>query len=216
MNSLGDRRLSKKRRQRLFLVVGIPLISLCLTIVVLNTFVKPRPQPGITANNPPVAVKLSPVVQTASIPVQLEIPSINLKTPIKQAGLAANGDMAIDDSIDSVAWYQAGPHPGEKGSAVIAGHYGWKNGQASIFNELHTLKAGDSVIVHDENQIATSFIVREIRAYDPNADATEVFKSTDGKAHLNLITCIGTWNNSRQTYSERLVVFTEKVDQLTT
>lgn len=212
MNSLRDRRISKKKRQKLTLIVGVPLVSLCLTVLFLNMLIKSPPNPGITATEP-VSVEQAPAVEIAFPPVTLEIASLNIFARIKQVGLTIDGDMAIDDSIDTVAWYQYGPRPGEKGSAVIAGHYGWKDGQASIFNELHTLKAGDRVIVHDEKGAEASFAVREIRAYHPEADATEVFKSTDGKAHLNLITCIGTWNNSRQTYSERLVIFTDIDDR---
>lgn len=211
MNSLRDRRLSKIRRQRLFLVVGLPLVSLCLTILLLNIFIKPQ-RDTISKTTQVAPVEKAPVVERTLPPTRLKIAGIGVDTSIKPVGLTVDGDMAIDDSIDSVAWYQAGPRPGEKGSAVIAGHYGWKDGQASIFNELHTLKAGDSVTVYDEKQTETSFVVQEIRDYDPEADATEVFRSNDGKVHLNLITCIGTWNNSLQTYSKRLVVFTDMID----
>jgi len=56
-----------------------------------------------------------------------------------------------------------------------------------------------------------NFAVTAIRMYNPDDDATQVFVSTDGKAHLNLITCQGSWNNTEQTYSERLVVFTDEI-----
>ena len=143
--------------------------------------------------------------------MRLVIAGIGVDTTIKPVELTTSGDMAIDDSIDSVAWYRLGPEPGEPGNAVIAGHYGWRDGQAAVFNELHTLKAGDRVVVYDEASTMTTFVVRELREYSPDADATEVFRSTDGKAHLNLITCIGSWNRSQQTYTKRLVVFTDIV-----
>ncbi|PIZ82226.1 MAG: class F sortase, partial [Parcubacteria group bacterium CG_4_10_14_0_2_um_filter_41_6] len=41
-------------------------------------------------------------------------------------------------------------------------------------------------------------------------DVPEVFNSSDGKAHLNLITCTGVWNKEDNAFSERLVVFTDK------
>jgi len=159
----------------------------------------------------PVAVREKSVIEKrASPPVRLVIAGIGVDTIIKPVELTASGDMAIDESIDSVAWYRLGPEPGEPGNAVIAGHYGWKDGQAAVFNELHTLNAGDRVTSYDESGVATTFVVRELREYSPDADATEVFRSTDGKAHLNLITCIGTWNRSQQTYTKRLVVFTDQ------
>lgn len=208
MSNLHDRKPSIVLQKTLFFI-GIPLVSLCATFLYLHTYVNVRYRPIVTnAQATPITIS-SVVLERASVPIQLKITSIGVDTTIKPVGLTIDGDMAIDESIDTVAWYQLGPKPGEKASAVIAGHYGWKDGQASVFNKLHTLKAGDRVITFDEKRTETQFIVREIRSYDPSADATEVFRSTDGKAHLNLITCIGAWNGSLQTYSERLVVFTD-------
>jgi hypothetical protein len=42
-----------------------------------------------------------------------------------------------------------------------------------------------------------------------------VFASNDGGAHLNLITCAGEWNKGKKSYSERLVVFADKVEEKT-
>ncbi|HEU4830754.1 MAG TPA: class F sortase [Candidatus Saccharimonadales bacterium] len=151
-------------------------------------------------------VQAAPVI---NVPVRLTIGSVGTDAIIKPAGLTSDGDMDVDDSIVDVAWYQFGPKPGEKGSAVIAGHYGWVNGQASVFNDLHLLEIGDKVSVYDEKGTELTFVVRKIRKYDPHADATEVFRSTDGKVRLNLITCGGTWVDSADSYSDRLVVFTD-------
>jgi hypothetical protein len=38
----------------------------------------------------------------------------------------------------------------------------------------------------------------------------DIFSVKDGKAHLNLITCEGAWDAATQSYSDRLVVFTER------
>lgn len=149
-------------------------------------------------------------VVTAGVPVRLSIPSINVTTTIDTVGVTVEGAMDIKKDPTTVAWYNLGARPGDVGNAVIAGHYGWDNGRGSVFNELHTLKQGDEITVGDDKGATTSFIVRESRSYDPAADAKTVFRSGDGKAHLNLVTCEGAWNNSKQTYSERLVVFADK------
>jgi len=148
---------------------------------------------------------------SVGLPLRLTIPSINVDTVIAYAGLTADGAMDISKNPDQVAWYDLGPRPGESGSAVIAGHYGFLNGKGSVFNELHTLNKGDKLSVIDEKGIATSFVVRESREYDPAADTSSVFKSYDGKSHLNLITCEGDWKQAQETYSSRRVVFTDKV-----
>lgn len=156
--------------------------------------------------------QISETVPVASPPARLSIASLGIDTTIKPVGLTADNDMAIDDDQDTVAWYQFGPKPGQVGSAVIAGHYGWKDGRGSVFNTINTLKIGDEISVEDEAGMSFTFIVRETRTYNPEADATAVFKSTDAKAHLNLISCIGTWVDSADTYSERIVVFTNLKD----
>jgi sortase A len=79
-----------------------------------------------------------------------------------------------------------------------------------VFDDLHELRPGDKLSVEDDKGTVISFVVREIRSYDYNANAPEVFNSSDGKSHLNLITCEGVWNQATQNYSQRLVVFTDR------
>ena len=145
-------------------------------------------------------------------PIELAIDTIDVSALVKPTGLTPEGDMAIDDNPEEVAWYELGPKPGEEGSAVIAGHYGWKDGVASVFNSLNTLKQGDIISVVGEDSKILKFAVTRVALYAPNQDATDVFKSDDGKAHLNLITCQGEWNKSLDTYTQRLVVFTDFVE----
>lgn len=144
------------------------------------------------------------------LPLRLKIPVINVDAAIYYVGLTSDGTMDIAKDPDKVAWYEFGPRPGEIGSAVIAGHYGWIGDKGSIFNDIHTLKKGDELSVTGEKGTVIVFVVREIRQYNPDSDATTVFKSNDGKSHLNLITCSGVWENHVQSYSNRLVVFTDR------
>ena len=69
---------------------------------------------------------------------------------------------------------------------------------------------GDKIYVEDEFGIIATFVVREKRLYDPNVDASDVFGSSDGKAHLNLVTCEGVWDEVTKSRSKRLVVFADK------
>lgn len=158
----------------------------------------------------PKVTSLPRVKDEPGIPSQLVIADIGVNAPVASAGLTPDGAMDIQKNPDQVTWYKLGPKPGSIGSAVIAGHYGWENGKGSVFNNLHTLKVGDIIVVNDEKGAAISFVVRDTRSYDPAADASAVFLSHDGKAHLNLITCEGVWNSIKQTYSNRLVVFTDR------
>lgn len=145
------------------------------------------------------------------IPVRIKVPKINVDAALEPVGLTSGGALAVPKSPTNAGWYNMGPRPGEEGSSVIDGHFGrWKNGAPAVFDNLNKLHKGDKLYIEDEKGVTTAFVVRESRRYDPNAEATEVFGSSDGKSHLNLITCEGTWNATTKSYSDRLVVFADK------
>lgn len=143
-------------------------------------------------------------------PVRLRIPKISIDAAVQYVGLTKDGSMGTPKKPDDVAWFEPGTRPGEAGSAVIAGHYGWMDNKAAAFDELYKLRRGDKLYIEDDKGNIITFVVRESRRYDQQADASDVFSSNDGKSHLNLITCEGDWNKDQQSYSKRLVVFTDR------
>jgi LPXTG-site transpeptidase (sortase) family protein len=151
------------------------------------------------------------VAVKGKVPTRLTIPTINIDAAIEPVGLTPDGAMAVPKGPSDVAWFTLGPRPGEIGSAVISGHFGWKDNMPAVFDDLYTLHKGDKVIVKNDRGETVTFVVRELRTFNENADASSVFGSTDGKAHLNLITCEGIWNKDSKSYSERLVVFTDAI-----
>lgn len=146
----------------------------------------------------------------SGIPVRLKIQRIHVDAIVEGKGLTPQGAMAVPEGPSTVGWYALGPRPGEEGSAVIAGHEGWKASQQAVFDKLYTLRKGDIVSVEDDRGTLTSFVVRDTQTYTEDGDTRTIFGSTDGKAHLNLITCEGTWDPLKKTYANRLVVFTDK------
>jgi len=153
-----------------------------------------------------------PELEQAStgLPVRLKIPGINVDSAVEEVGLTPQGAVGVPKDPANAAWYDLGPRPGDNGSAVITGHVNWYYGATGVFANLHNMKPGDKIAVLDDKGTVISFVVRESRSYDAEADATDVFNSNDGKAHLNLITCEGVWNKYVRQYSKRLVVFADK------
>lgn len=147
---------------------------------------------------------------SVGLPLRLKISGINVDAAIIPVGLTSDGAMDAPKDPAEVAWFNLGSRPGENGTAVIAGHYDWKNNKPAVFDNLDKLRIGDKIFVEDESGVTVTFVVRETRIYDNDEIAPEVFGSNDGKAHLNLITCTGSWSKAKKTYSERLVVFTDK------
>jgi len=149
--------------------------------------------------------------QVASgLPARLSIPKIDVNAAIESVGLTPQGAMDVPKSPADVAWFNLGPRPGDIGSAVIAGHYGWKNNIPAAFDNLSDLQKGDKIYIKDDKGITVIFAVRESRRFGENEDASVVFGSGDGKAHLNLVTCEGVWNKDSKSYSKRLVVFADR------
>lgn len=202
--------------------VGIAFSSL---VVLHKLGIHPYAKSAISSEE----ISQSPVVHTPSAasierivfgehqekrsPIRLRILKINVEAAVLYAGLTPSGAMDVPASPNDVAWFNLGPRPGERGSAVISGHYGWKNGTPAVFDNLHKLTAGDRIVTEDEAGSETTFVVRELRKLKEHEDASVVFASNDGEAHLNLVTCGGKWNKEMKSYSERLVVFADKTGE---
>jgi LPXTG-site transpeptidase (sortase) family protein len=145
------------------------------------------------------------------LPVRLKIPKINVDAALDYVGTTLQGALGVPGSPTNAAWYDQGPRPGEKGNAVIDGHFGYKNHTPAVFDNLHSLQKGDNLYVLDAHGAMTTFVVRELRTYNQNQDDVTVFVASDQGAHLNLVTCQGVWNQAQNSFSNRLVVFADKV-----
>lgn len=147
------------------------------------------------------------------LPVRLKVPAIGVDSAIEDALITPDGRMDVPSGTKNVAWFALGPNPGEVGSAVIGGHYGFYQGNKgpTVFYKLDQLKVGEKIYIVDDKGGTLAFQVREIKLFDRNADATDVFTSSDGLAHLNLITCEGVWNKIDDNYPLRRVIFTDAI-----
>lgn len=158
----------------------------------------------------PVSSSYLKILPAGTLPTRLKIPKIQVDAAFEYVGLTLEGAMDVPGGPLRAAWFNLGPRPGEIGSAVISGHYGWKNNIPAVFDNLNKLKKGDKIYIKDKGGVTNTFVVNELKTYGENDDASRVFNSSDGRAHLNLITCQGIWNKNKKSYSERLVVFTDK------
>ncbi len=184
-------------------------LIVCLTILFFENYnLKDSVEPIYVSD---IVENILPTEQpTAYFPVRIKIEKINVDAPVEYVSLTSNGEMAVPKNQNNAGWFDLGTRPGDIGSAVIAGHYGWKNNIPSVFDDLSKLKVGDEISTIDTEGATTTFIVREIGLYKSTGDAANVFGSDDGLAHLNLITCEGVWSAAKKSYSNRLIVFTDK------
>ncbi len=168
---------------------------------------KTLPQEKILPETP---IKINDFQKNKGLPKKLKIPTLKIDAAIEYVGIKPDGSMDVPKNINNVAWLKSGPRPGDKGSAVIAGHSGWFNKNPAVFNNLQNLKTGDIIYVEDDSGQLIPFVVKEKRFFDPLAEASIIFNHQAGY-HLNLITCAGKWDEKKKTYDRRLVIFTDLI-----
>ncbi len=189
------------------------------TTVVVSLPPPPVPQfftPPIIPNFPNAGV--SPTLTSVFVaktdrpgmPVRLLIPQIGVDAEIESVNITSNGALAVPKGPTRVGWFDLGARPGEVGTAVIDGHFGWYKKQPAVFDNLRLLRQGDKISVVDDAGVTVKFVVREVKTFAWNEDTQSVFTSNDGKAHLNLITCGGLWDTVLNMFSRRVVVFAER------
>lgn len=160
------------------------------------------------ASTPAISSTQAPVDELQ--PVRLSVPSVGINSFIEPLGTLPNGDMATPNQnpwVDS-GWYSAGPHPGERGSAVIDGHLDRPGGSPAVFWYLRNIHAGDAVLVTEKDGKQLRFHVTHIAYYTPqDAPLQDIFGNRSGN-YLNLITCAGDWIPNQHQTTLRLVVYT--------
>ncbi len=90
----------------------------------------------------------------------------------------------------------------------MTGHLDTNTGAPGVFWRLSELAPGDDVILQTESGGVLTFKVFRVNSYSyEQAPLAAIFGPAD-QPFLNLVTCSGTWNTSKQTYDQRLVVYT--------
>jgi LPXTG-site transpeptidase (sortase) family protein len=166
------------------------------------------------------AASLAPVttVPTATpqpansiIPVKIKIPAINVDTFVERVGLTKDGLMDVPKNIWNTGWFgNGGYRPGDPGNAVIAGHLD-APGTKAVFWDLDKLKAGDKIILTNQAGKQLTFEVVDKQVYPYNDAPLQQIFGPSPQAHLNLITCGGTFDRASQNYNKRLVVYTRLI-----
>ncbi len=149
-------------------------------------------------------------MDSALNPVRLIIPTITINAPVEWVGTQPNADLATPTQSpwQDVGWYNLGPHPGERGSAVIDGHLDRPGGYPAVFWHLRDLHLGDEVLVKNTSGKTLHFQVTRIELFPPqDAPIQDIFGNWGG-TYLNLITCAGDWIPSQHQTNLRLVVYT--------
>ena len=155
----------------------------------------------------PTSLLPTQIAEKGIIPTRIEIPAIGVDARIESVGLDySRKRMANPTDTKDTAWYSLGFKPGEKGSAVISGHYDNRDGSPAVFYQLAKLKPGDLIYVYDQNH-RLRFEVSMVHVYPVKSFPLERTFNSKGMPGLNLVTCAGVWNTESHNYSDRTVIY---------
>ena len=193
---------------RLLALIVVLILSACGSVSISEEL-EPRAPPAIKAATPTVP----PVRAYMKNPVRLVIPAIGINAFVESVGTQANADLATptQNPWEDVGWYDLGPHPGERGSAVIDGHLDRPGGYPAVFWRLRDIHVGNDVLVTNIAGKTLHFRVTRIALYTPQEAPIQDIFGNWGGIYLNLITCAGDWIPSEHQTTLRLVVYTSLV-----
>jgi sortase (surface protein transpeptidase) len=145
-----------------------------------------------------------------SVPVELRVPAIGLAVPLSGLGLNPDRTVEVPTDFQRAGWFELGPSPGQRGSAVILGHVDSYLGPA-VFFRLRALRKGDEVSVSLADGAVTHFVVTQVVTYLKEAFPAELVYGSHGSSALQLVTCGGEFDPVARSYRSNVVAFTSLV-----
>ncbi|MEE1788844.1 class F sortase [Streptomyces sp. SP17BM10] len=164
-------------------------------------------KPGPTAATGAAAAPAAPALKRSK-PTRLRIPQIAVDAPFTELTLGPAGQLNAPppDDKNLVGWYKDGATPGERGSAVVAGHVDTTKGPA-VFLLLSLLLPGNKVEVARADGTVAVFSVDSVETFAKNAFPDQKVYGKTPDAQLRLITCGGVYDKKRRDYLDNVVVF---------
>lgn len=159
-------------------------------------------QSASTRPTPPVA---------AVTALSVTIPSIGVHSDL--VGLAIepdSGALVPPARYDVAGWYTGASVPGDVGPAIITGHVDSYQGPG-VFFALEDVVAGDRVRVARSDGRAVDFRVVRVAQFPKSAFPTDEVYGLTTEHELRLITCGGTFDRSRRSYRDNIVVYAVQV-----
>jgi hypothetical protein len=142
-----------------------------------------------------------------SPPDRIRIPSIRVNAPLMGLALTPTGSLDVPPAVkpNLAGWYEAGTTPGERGTAIVAGHVDNADGPA-VFYDLGALKKGSTVEVDRRDGGVAVFTVDAVEVYEAKDFPDEKVYGAAARPELRVITCGGGYSRSTG-YQGNVVVF---------
>ncbi|MFD3379118.1 MULTISPECIES: class F sortase [unclassified Streptomyces] len=142
-----------------------------------------------------------------SVPVRLQVPAIQVDTPVMRLGLASDGTVEVPPiaADDKAGWYEHSPTPGQVGPSVLLGHVTVGSYGDGVFHHLSRLRRGDRIVARLENGKTAEFAVTDVRTVAQAQFPTDDVYGDVGRPELRLITCGGP--RTGEGYRDSVIVF---------
>ncbi|MET7801616.1 class F sortase [Streptomyces decoyicus] len=143
-----------------------------------------------------------------SAPKRVRIPEIAVDAPFTQLTIGPTGQLDAPPAGDKnlVGWFKDGAAPGERGSAIIAGHVDTKTGPA-VFLQLESLKPGSTINITREDGVIATFKVDSVETFNKARFPSDRVYADASTAQLRVITCGGAYDRKVKDYVDNIVVF---------
>lgn len=134
----------------------------------------------------------------ASAPTRIRIPAVKLDAPVTGLGLDRDGHLQTPPETDRnlAGWYRGGATPGQRGTAIIAGHVDNRNGPA-VFYHLGALHRGDRIEIAREDGATAVYQLYAIEVHDRKDFPDDRVYRQAADAQLRVITCGGGYSEER-------------------
>ncbi|MFF9123382.1 class F sortase [Streptomyces sp. NPDC014889] len=191
-------------------IATVTVVAFCSGVWLLHSGAETHapPQPGADQGvfDPGGEARAAPALPP-SRPVRIRIPSIRIDAPLTGLGLTKSGSLDVPPAGDKnlAGWYEAGTTPGERGTAIVAGHVDNAQGPAVFYN-LGALKKGSTVEVDRRDGGVAVFTVDAIEVYEAKDFPDEKVYGTAKRPELRVITCGGGYSKTTG-YQGNVVVF---------
>ncbi|MGW4007310.1 class F sortase, partial [Streptomyces nigra] len=138
---------------------------------------------------------------------RIRIPAIRVDAPLTGLGLTSSGSLDVPppERPGLAGWYESGTTPGEKGTAIVAGHVDNADGPA-VFYRLGALRKGGTIEVDRRDGGTAVFTVDAVEVYDAKDFPDEKVYGPAARPELRVITCGGGYSRATG-YRGNVVVF---------
>ena len=183
----------------------LTLFGVVLLMTAAMTIVEARLSRQVAADTAQAPVAPSVVALPSDLPVQLEIPSIEMGAVVKPVGLTIDQELELPN-FGETGWFRERPAPGEDGYAIILGHVDSRKGY-DVFANLHKVKRGQDVRVRMSTGALVTFRVDEVTRQAKDDLPESRMWDPGGGPQIALITCGGKFNKKLRSYPDNVIVY---------